>query len=43
MAKDVHRMLVSILAEGLGGTEEEAEVYLDQLKRRGRYVKDVWS
>jgi len=42
MAKDVHRALLDVLAGAGGMTAEAAEEYLFELKRQGRYQRDVY-
>lgn len=42
MAKDVHRALIDVLADAGGMTTEAAEEYLFELKRQGRYQRDVY-
>ncbi|MDM8327552.1 assimilatory sulfite reductase (NADPH) flavoprotein subunit [Staphylococcus felis] len=42
MAKDVHRTLLTILQKERNVSEEEAELYLRQLKRDKRYHRDVY-
>ncbi len=42
MAKDVHNMLLNIIEKEGGKTLEEAEAYLIDLKKAGRYQRDVY-
>ncbi len=42
MAKDVHRALVEVIADSSGRAAEAAEDYLFELKREGRYQRDVY-
>ena len=42
MEKAVHHALVKIVQECGHKTEEEANVYVDNLQKSGRYLKDVW-
>lgn len=42
MAKDVHQTLIDVVAEHGGKTAEEAEAYVDQLKKDKRYQRDVY-
>jgi NADPH-ferrihemoprotein reductase len=43
MAKDVHRAMVEVAMEGLGGVSvSEAEAAIKKLSDSGRYLKDVW-
>jgi len=42
MAHDVHRALLDVVMNKGGLTEEEAENYLVQLRKDGRYQKDVY-
>jgi sulfite reductase alpha subunit-like flavoprotein len=44
MAKDVLRKIAQVLAkhERFSGDVEEAEIYLKELKRVGRWSEDVW-
>lgn len=42
MAKDVHNTLISIIETEGAMTQEEAEVYLNELKKQGRYQRDVY-
>lgn len=42
MAKDVHDTLIAIIASEGGKTYEEAEAYLDELKKAKRYQRDVY-
>ena len=45
MARDVHKTLVEILEKhgGVGVDEAAAELQLSDMKKRRRYVMDVWS
>jgi len=42
MAADVHEALVGIVAKQLAKSREEAEGYVDDLKKSGRYQRDVY-
>ncbi len=42
MAKDVHEALIEVVAEHGGKSREEAEVYVDDLRRAKRYQRDVY-
>ncbi|MEJ2603505.1 MAG: assimilatory sulfite reductase (NADPH) flavoprotein subunit [Gammaproteobacteria bacterium] len=42
MAPDVHAALVDILVEAGGRSDEQAEAYLRELRRNGRYQRDVY-
>ncbi len=42
MAKDVHETLLEVIRRGLGRDEEHAREYLQELKRQGRYRRDVY-
>ncbi|VGO16174.1 Sulfite reductase [NADPH] flavoprotein alpha-component [Pontiella desulfatans] len=42
MARDVHQALLEVVVEKGGYSTEEAEVYLVQLRKDGRYQKDVY-
>lgn len=42
MAKDVHEELISIVATEGNLSQEEAEAYVDQLKKEKRYQRDVY-
>jgi len=42
MAKDVHRALIDVLADAGGMAAEAAEEYLFEMKRQGRYQRDVY-
>ncbi|HBJ37067.1 MAG TPA: hypothetical protein DDZ51_20395, partial [Planctomycetaceae bacterium] len=42
MAKDVHRALIDVLVGAGGMTADLAEEYLFELKRQGRYQRDVY-
>jgi sulfite reductase alpha subunit-like flavoprotein len=49
MAKDVTKTLIEILvakgrhSDGKSYTTEDAEKLIDEMKRRSRYVLDIWS
>ena len=43
MAKDVHNILIDILKDHGGKTEEEAEAYIKRMETQKRYSADVWS
>jgi len=42
MAKDVHSALLDVVAEQGGYTQEQAEAYLEDLRKAKRYQKDVY-
>ncbi len=42
MAKDVHAMLLRILADQGRQTEAAAKAELDAIRRDGRYLRDVY-
>ena len=42
MARDVHQALLEVVQEKGGQTEEEAEAFFVQLRKDGRYQKDVY-
>lgn len=42
MAKDVHNTLISIIEKEGNMTLEEAETYLDEMRKQGRYQRDVY-
>ncbi|WP_233839878.1 assimilatory sulfite reductase (NADPH) flavoprotein subunit [Dyella sp. 2HG41-7] len=42
MAKDVHKALVTIVAEHGARSTEDAEAWLNQLIQQGRYARDVY-
>jgi sulfite reductase (NADPH) flavoprotein alpha-component len=42
MAKDVHCMLQRIVSECGGRDADAAEAYLTDLRRQGRYQRDVY-
>jgi sulfite reductase (NADPH) flavoprotein alpha-component len=42
MARDVHQALLDVVKDKGGYTEDEAEDYLVQLRKDGRYQKDVY-
>ena len=42
MAKDVHEAIKSVLKKEQNLSDEDAEVYLKQLKRDKRYQRDVY-
>lgn len=42
MAPDVHQALLDVIAEAGGRSPEEAEAYLADLKKTGRYQRDVY-
>ena len=42
MAKDVHQALLTIIEQQGGKSADEAATFLDQLRRDGRYQKDVY-
>ena len=43
MARDVHNLLVTIVKENGGLSENEAIDYVKKLSAKGRYSVDVWS
>lgn len=43
MARDVHNVLVTIVKENSGISENEATDYVKRLSAKGRYSVDVWS
>ena len=43
MARDVHNLLLTIVKENGGLTENEAADYVKKLSAKGRYAVDVWS
>ena len=43
MAPDVRRGFVTIHRAKTGGTEAQAEAWLDDLTARNRYLVDVWA
>lgn len=42
MAKDVHNTLISIIEKEGAMTQEGAEAYLNEMKKQGRYQRDVY-
>ena len=42
MAPDVHGALLELIAQEGGRSVEEAEAYLAELKKNGRYQRDVY-
>jgi sulfite reductase (NADPH) flavoprotein alpha-component len=42
MAKDVHKALLDVIIQQGGYTEAEAEEFLVNLRKEGRYQKDVY-
>ncbi|MCQ6277562.1 protein CysJ [Bacillus sp. V3B] len=42
MAKDVHNALIEVIEKEGTMSREEAEAYLDNLKKQGRYQRDVY-
>nr|WP_268870660.1 sulfite reductase subunit alpha [Bacillus sp. 1NLA3E] len=42
MAKDVHNTLIEVIAKEGSMSQEEAEAYLNDLKKQGRYQRDVY-
>jgi sulfite reductase (NADPH) flavoprotein alpha-component len=42
MAKDVNEALINVIEKEGACTREEAEVYLDNMKKTGRYQRDVY-
>lgn len=42
MAKDVHEALIDVVAEHGGKSKEDAEAYVDDLRRAKRYQRDVY-
>lgn len=43
MARDVHNLLVTIVKENGGLSDNEAIDYVKKLSAKGRYSVDVWS
>ncbi len=42
MAKDVHNALISVIEKEGAMTREEAGAYLDEMRKQGRYQRDVY-
>jgi sulfite reductase (NADPH) flavoprotein alpha-component len=42
MAGDVHEALLDIVSEHGGKSREDAEAFVEQLKKDGRYQRDVY-
>jgi sulfite reductase (NADPH) flavoprotein alpha-component len=42
MAKDVHNALISVIEKEGAMTSEEAEAYLNEIRKQGRYQRDVY-
>lgn len=42
MAKDVHQALLDVISEYGGKDQEQAQIYLDELRAEHRYQKDVY-
>jgi sulfite reductase (NADPH) flavoprotein alpha-component len=42
MAKDVHNTLVEVIAKEGSKSQEDAEAYLKDLQKQGRYLRDVY-
>jgi sulfite reductase alpha subunit-like flavoprotein len=42
MAKDVNQCLRNIIMEKLGKLEEEANQYIADLQKEGRFFTDIW-
>lgn len=42
MAKDVHNMLIDVIEKEGTMTREAAEAYLNDMKKQGRYLRDVY-
>ncbi len=42
MAKEVHLALVEIISKFGGKSKEEAEKYVTELQKSGKYQTDVW-
>ncbi|MGM7723841.1 sulfite reductase subunit alpha [Metabacillus sp. Hm71] len=42
MAKDVHNTLIRVIEKEGAMTHEEAEAYLNEMKKQGRYQRDVY-
>ncbi|MGJ7919616.1 sulfite reductase subunit alpha [Neobacillus sp. LXY-4] len=42
MAKDVHNTLIEVIAKEGSMSQEEAEAYLNDMKKQGRYQRDVY-
>ena len=43
MAKDVHDIVIDIIRDHGGKTQEEAEAYVKKMESQKRYSADVWS
>uniref|UniRef100_A0A914ZRI6 Methionine synthase reductase n=1 Tax=Parascaris univalens TaxID=6257 RepID=A0A914ZRI6_PARUN len=43
MSKDVWTTFIRVVAKYQGGSEAEAKVFLEQLKKSDRYIEDVWA
>jgi sulfite reductase (NADPH) flavoprotein alpha-component len=42
MAKDVHATLIRVIADQSGRDEQAATLFLDEMRRGGRYLRDVY-
>ena len=42
MAKDVHAMLLQVIADQSGRDADGAAAYLREMQRAGRYLRDVY-
>ncbi|WP_147533334.1 sulfite reductase subunit alpha [Bacillus marasmi] len=42
MAKDVHNTLIEVIAKEGSMSQEDADAYLNDLKKQGRYLRDVY-
>lgn len=42
MANDVRSTIIDILLKHAGKTKEEAETFVTELQKNGRYIEDVW-
>jgi len=43
MAKDVHDIVIDVVRDHGGKTQEEAEAYVKKMESQKRYSADVWS
>ncbi len=43
MAKDVHTIVVEVIREHGGMSEEQAEAFVKKMDQQKRYSADVWS
>ena len=42
MAKDVHNALIDVIEKEGNMSREEAEAYLNNIQKQGRYQRDVY-